>query len=62
MKAQSLRRLRKVLVICFLGTVLFGTISASATVSVSSLFGNNMVLQRDKPVPLWGTAAPNRNP
>lgn len=29
-----------------------------AEVTVSPLFGNHAVLQRDKPVPIWGTAAP----
>ncbi len=33
-------------------------ISASADVSVSKVFASNMVLQRDKPVPVWGKAAP----
>ncbi len=32
---------------------------ASATVSLSSVFGTNMVIQRDKPVPVSGTASPN---
>ena len=37
----------------------FGLAKATATVAVSPLFGSNMVVQRDKPVPVWGTASPN---
>ncbi len=33
-------------------------LSASAEVSVSKIFASNMVLQRDRPVPVWGKAAP----
>ena len=29
-----------------------------ATVQVASIFGDNMVLQRGRPAPVWGTAAP----
>ena len=29
-----------------------------ATVSLPHIFGDNMVLQREKPVPVWGSAAP----
>ena len=32
--------------------------AALAAVSVPPLFGDHMVLQRDKEVPVWGTAAP----
>ncbi|MCX6876832.1 MAG: MBG domain-containing protein [Verrucomicrobia bacterium] len=34
--------------------------SAEATVALAPLFGNNMVLQRGKPVPVAGTAAANK--
>ena len=34
--------------------------TARATVAVSPFYGSNMVLQRDKPVPVWGTASPNK--
>ena len=33
-------------------------VAARADVSVSKVFGSNMVLQRDRPVPVWGKAAP----
>ncbi len=33
-------------------------LAAQADVSVSKIFGSNMVLQRDRPVPVWGKAAP----
>ena len=32
--------------------------AVAAAVQLASPFGNNMVLQRGKPVPVWGTAAP----
>ena len=34
------------------------TLSCLATVIPSSMFGDNMVLQRDMPVPVWGAASP----
>lgn len=39
-------------------TVCTLTASAADKVSLPHVFGSNMVLQRDKPVPVWGTAAP----
>ena len=39
--------------------LLFATVSpAAADVAVAKIFGDNMVLQRDMPVPVWGKAAP----
>ena len=35
-----------------------GCAAAQAEVRVSNLFGDNMVLQRDMPAPVWGTADP----
>ena len=35
-----------------------GAASARADVSLPKIFGDHMVLQRDLPVPVWGTAAP----
>jgi len=37
---------------------LTGGVSAFADVQVTGLFGDNMVLQRDVPVPVWGMASP----
>ena len=33
---------------------------ANATVAVNGLFSTNMVLQRDRPIPVWGTATANK--
>ncbi|MGN6554671.1 MAG: hypothetical protein ACTHLW_13255, partial [Verrucomicrobiota bacterium] len=33
---------------------------AKGTVAIAPLYGNNMVIQRDKPFPVCGTAAPNK--
>ena len=41
-----------VVVVCVLA------VAARGDVQVSRAFGNHMVLQRDMPVPVWGTAAP----
>jgi len=48
--------------VTFLAVVLLfaALTAANSTVAVTSLFGSNMVLQRDKPVPVWGTAAPSK--
>ncbi|MGN6555086.1 MAG: sialate O-acetylesterase [Verrucomicrobiota bacterium] len=37
-----------------------GLSNAWGTVAVSPLYGNNMVIQRDQPFPVRGTAAPNK--
>lgn len=44
------------LLTCIFSTVLVG--AASADVTVSTLFSDYAVLQRDMPVPVWGTASP----
>jgi sialate O-acetylesterase len=41
-----------------LGCLLTVSATTRAAVSVPSVFGDNMVLQRDLPVPVWGTARP----
>ena len=41
-----------------LAIVLVASLSASAELEVSKIFGSNMVLQRGVPVPVWGKAAP----
>ena len=38
-----------------------GASSLFAAVQLASPFGNNMVLQRDKPIPVWGTAMPGES-
>ncbi|NQT92986.1 MAG: hypothetical protein HQ559_09505 [Lentisphaerae bacterium] len=45
---------------CFLAGVLVSVIcqSASADVRLPRVFSDNMVLQRDKPIPVWGWADP----
>ncbi|MEI8075037.1 MAG: sialate O-acetylesterase [Bacteroidota bacterium] len=35
--------------------------SANAQLSITKLFGDHMVLQRNKPIPVWGWAAKNEN-
>jgi sialate O-acetylesterase len=35
-----------------------GMLAASADVVLNPMFGNHMVLQREKPLPVWGTASP----
>ncbi|HTJ79378.1 MAG TPA: sialate O-acetylesterase [Rariglobus sp.] len=37
---------------------LFFCLSSSAEVSLNPLFGDHMVLQRERPVPVWGKASP----
>ena len=41
-----------------LAALLLGAVAARADVRVSNLFGDNMVLQREMAVPIWGTADP----
>lgn len=40
-----------------LGPLVLGALSAHAAVAVAPIFGDHMVLQRDRAVPVWGTAA-----
>ena len=48
-----MRKIQLLLVLIFTGCSLF------ADVSLPNFFGNNMVLQRDKPIPVWGRANAN---
>jgi len=32
-----------------------------ATITVNTMFSDNMVLQRNKPVPVWGTGTPSNH-
>jgi sialate O-acetylesterase len=45
-----------IIVACFFGRWLAGVDAAAMT--VSGVFGDHMVLERDRPVPVWGTADP----
>lgn len=42
----------------FAGLLLMGQLPATAEVKLASPFGDHMVLQHGRPVPVWGTAAP----
>lgn len=45
--------------ILLLPVVLFVCFFAQANVSLPKIFGDHMVLQRNKPIPVWGWASPN---
>jgi sialate O-acetylesterase len=49
---------KAVLGLIFPVCVLAMSASADAEIHVASVFGNGMVLQRELPVPVWGTAEP----
>jgi sialate O-acetylesterase len=53
----------KRILICIAGSLLFPLLSfeqgLSNTIKLPGFFGDNMVLQRDKPIKFWGTASPN---
>lgn len=50
----------KILILISIGSLLIFTQTFGfAEVKLPSIFGNNMVLQRDMPAPIWGWAAPN---
>ena len=44
--------------LCLLGPYLLSSTVSNAELKLASVFGNNMVLQREKPVPVWGWAKP----
>jgi sialate O-acetylesterase len=44
--------------LCLLVLIAFSSLSVQAEVKPASMFTDNMVLQRDIKVPVWGTAAP----
>ena len=46
--------------VLFLAALGAALTSARATVAVSPLYGSNMVIQRDQPFPVRGTASPNK--
>lgn len=50
----------KIIVMVLISSLLFFSQTFTfAEVKLPHVFGNNMVLQRDMPVPIWGWAAPN---
>lgn len=55
----TLRSLSTPLSILVLLVLVFASPAALAELTVSNLFGDGMVLQRDKPVKVWGWAVPN---
>jgi len=44
--------------LCCLATVLLCTLPAAAELKLPAIFSDHMVLQRDIPVPIWGTSQP----
>jgi len=42
----------------FISLLLPASLHADDAVKLNSLFSHHMVLQRNKPLPIWGTAAP----
>ncbi len=57
MKASTLKKLRQYAVVS-LGLLLAAGSQAWAEVKPAGVFSDHMVLQRDRPVPVWGSAAP----
>ena len=50
----------KILILVIISSLLFLTQTITfAGVSIPNVFGNNMVLQRDMPAPIWGWSSPN---
>ncbi len=47
--------MKKLITICFLISI---SLSVFADVRLPKIFGDNMVLQRNKPIPIWGWALP----
>ncbi len=49
---------KNILRIALISFALLSSRNVYAAVTLPHIFGDNMVLQREKPVPVWGTAAP----
>ncbi len=51
--------MRRSLLVCALAlSTLFALSFARADIQLNALFSDDMILQRDKPVPVWGVSAP----
>lgn len=55
---RGLRRARALLVAAVLVAAAVATVPAAADVTLSRLFADHAVLQRDRPLPVWGRARP----
>jgi sialate O-acetylesterase len=55
---QDMRMTTSKLLICVLSSLFFAAAAAVAEVRLPALFSDNMVLQREAKVPIWGTAEP----
>jgi sialate O-acetylesterase len=53
-----MKKILKALFSCYL---LFLSIHTEATITLPKIFSDNMVLQRDKPLKIWGWAAKGEN-
>lgn len=57
---RNARKLRRLLLTVASGLACLGAPGrALAAISLTSLFSDHMVVQRDMAVPVWGTASPN---
>jgi sialate O-acetylesterase len=48
--------MKQIIGIGLLSILMFTTVNVNAQLSLPKIFGNNMVLQRNQPVPIWGSA------
>jgi hypothetical protein len=58
MKILNHKKRWKTHIFLFLGIVLFSC-SLPAEIKLPSILGNNMVIQKDQPINIWGQAEPN---
>ena len=47
--------------LCLAAALLLAALPAGARITLSNLFTDHMVLQRDCPVPVWGTGMPRES-